>query len=122
MDNVLVKIADPLFTGYMARHGYKAGAKYIDKAHWDEKVGVHCVRNGLLQVVEYSEISPEQAQLTDSQGRLVFRAANIVNMMLHTSFLATLDSRALCLLSQSTHVANKSIQAYHPDTLQTTST
>ncbi len=40
-------------------------------------------------------------------------------MMVHTSFLATLDSRALCLLSETTHVANKTIQAYHPDTKKT---
>ncbi len=61
VDNVLVKIGDPLFVGYMAGRGFKAGAKYIDKARWDEKVGVHCVRKGLLEVVEYSEITPQQA-------------------------------------------------------------
>jgi UDP-N-acetylglucosamine pyrophosphorylase len=45
----------------MVENGYLAGAKYINKASWDEKVGVHCIRNGRVEVVEYSELSADYA-------------------------------------------------------------
>ncbi len=42
VDNVLVKIGDPLFLGYSIANNLTVAAKYIDKERWDERVGVHC--------------------------------------------------------------------------------
>lgn len=41
------------------------GAKVVSKAYPDEKVGVFAVRDGSTEVVEYSELDPEEASATD---------------------------------------------------------
>lgn len=58
---MLVKIGDPLFLGFILCRDLLGGAKYINKRKWDEKVGVHVVVDGKLEVVEYSELSEEEA-------------------------------------------------------------
>ena len=43
-----------------------AGAKVVAKASAEERVGVFVRRGGALQVVEYSELSPEDASATEA--------------------------------------------------------
>jgi UDP-N-acetylglucosamine pyrophosphorylase len=56
VDNVLVKLADPLCVGYMVQHGYEIVSTYVKKLHPDEKIGVHVLKNGKVTVCEYNEI------------------------------------------------------------------
>lgn len=77
VDNVLVKMVDPILLGIMIDKGYPAGGKSVVKANPSEKVGVFCKRNGKPGVVEYTEISKEMAERTDANGELVFGESHL---------------------------------------------
>lgn len=59
----------------------------VRKASPSEPVGVVCRVGGRPQVVEYSEIRPESAQLREPSGELVYSAGNICNHFFTRSFL-----------------------------------
>lgn len=77
VDNVLVKMVDPILLGIMIDKKAPAGGKSVVKANPAEKVGVFCKRNGKPGVVEYTEISKEMAERVDENGELVFGESHI---------------------------------------------
>jgi len=77
VDNVLVKMVDPILLGIMIDKNVPAGGKSTVKANPSEKVGVFCKRNGKPGVVEYTEISKEMAERVDENGELVFGESHI---------------------------------------------
>ena len=77
VDNVLVKMVDPILLGIMIDKNVSAGGKSVVKANPSEKVGVFCKKNGKPGVVEYTEISKEMAEKTDKDGELVFGESHI---------------------------------------------
>ncbi|SCW01886.1 LAFE_0E09450g1_1 [Lachancea fermentati] len=79
VDNVLVKLADPVFIGYAIKHGFELATKAVRKRDAAESVGLIATKDGKPCVIEYSEISKEMAEAKDDQGLLKLRAANIVN-------------------------------------------
>ncbi|KAJ4485771.1 nucleotide-diphospho-sugar transferase [Lentinula aciculospora] len=87
VDNCLVRVADPVFIGYSISKQADCAAKVVPKASPTESVGVVAWKGGRPSVVEYSEISKEQAERRDAAGELVFRAANIVNHFYTTTYL-----------------------------------
>lgn len=62
----------------------------VEKAYPEEPVGVVCQLDGVPQVVEYSEISPEVAHLRGPDGGLVYSAGNICNHFFTRDFLQTI--------------------------------
>jgi UDP-N-acetylglucosamine/UDP-N-acetylgalactosamine diphosphorylase len=72
VDNVLAKPVDPIFLGLAIMKKAKAGIKSIEKAYPEEKVGVVCLKNGRVGVVEYTEISEEMANERGDNGELVY--------------------------------------------------
>ncbi|KAF5368609.1 hypothetical protein D9758_002201 [Tetrapyrgos nigripes] len=88
VDNCLVRVADPAFLGYSISKQADCAAKVVPKSHPTESVGVVALRGGKYSVVEYSEITKEQAERRDPEtGELMFRAGNIANHFYTTAYL-----------------------------------
>lgn len=77
VDNPLIPCVDPTFIGFHVLAKSELSSKMIPKAYALEKVGHFCVRDGRVEVIEYSDL-PEEKQLeTDEQGRLRFNAGSV---------------------------------------------
>ena len=76
VDNPLSPIGDPRFMGHHVVSGSEMSTMIIAKSQPDERVGVLAQVNGLLRVIEYTEIDETLANMRDPDGRLTLRAAN----------------------------------------------
>lgn len=93
VDNCLVRVADPVFLGYSIQKQADCAAKVVPKTHPTESVGVVACRGSKYSVVEYSEISKEQAERREPEtGDLTFRAGNIANHFYTTAYLNQVES------------------------------
>ncbi|THH17369.1 hypothetical protein EW146_g3419 [Bondarzewia mesenterica] len=93
VDNCLVRVADPAFLGYCIGKQADCAAKVVPKTSPTESVGVVALRGEKFSVVEYSEITKEQAEKRDAKtGELAFRAGNIANHFYTTAFLNNVES------------------------------
>ncbi|KAG8848043.1 UDP-N-acetylglucosamine pyrophosphorylase [Tulasnella sp. 330] len=91
VDNCLVRVADPVFFGYSISKQADCAAKVVRKTTPTESVGVVAMRGKHFSVIEYSEISKEQAEQMEGD-QLAYRAANIVNHFYTTEFLKQVES------------------------------
>ncbi|KAJ3339867.1 UDP-N-acetylglucosamine pyrophosphorylase [Gonapodya sp. JEL0774] len=108
VDNCLVRVADPVFFGYCISKGADCGAKVVRKSSPTEAAGVLAVKDGKINVVEYSEISKEMAESVHPRtGQLLFGAANIANHFYTTDFLEQIQVFEKQL---EYHIANKKVK------------
>jgi len=77
VDNILVKVGDPVFMGYCLSKGAECANKVVRKGFPTEAVGITCKVAGNYQVVEYSEITQKSAEKRNNDGSLTYSAANI---------------------------------------------
>lgn len=110
VDNVLSKLADPVFIGFAIKHGFELATKVVRKRDASESVGLIATRDNKPCVIEYSEISPELAAAKDSNGLLKLRAANIVNHYYSVELLKR-DLHQWCE-NMPYHIAKKKIPYY----------
>ncbi|PPR01925.1 hypothetical protein CVT24_001264 [Panaeolus cyanescens] len=107
VDNCLVRVADPVFLGYSISKQADCAAKVVPKTQPTESVGVVACRGDKFSVVEYSEISKEQAERRDPDtNELSFRAGNIANHFYTTAFLNRVEEFEEDL---AFHIARKKI-------------
>ncbi|PAA64360.1 hypothetical protein BOX15_Mlig006292g3, partial [Macrostomum lignano] len=92
VDNILTRVADPLFIGHCLLERVSMAAKVVERTRPEERVGVVAAdtASGGYRVVEYSEMRPEDAAAREPDGqRLLMRAANICQ---HYFTLESLES------------------------------
>ena len=104
VDNVLQRIADPVFVGATALAGVNCGAKFVRKCDPHERVGVLCLRGGVPDVVEYYELSEEMANARDERGGLVYSFGVILNYLFRREALEEIERNVIPV-----HVAKKKI-------------
>lgn len=81
VDNVLQRIADPVFVGATLESGRVSGAKVVRKADPHEKVGVLCLEDGRPSIVEYYEMTDEMIHLREENGELSYNFGVILNYL-----------------------------------------
>jgi UDP-N-acetylglucosamine/UDP-N-acetylgalactosamine diphosphorylase len=91
VDNPIVHTIDPLFLGLHDLTGSEMSSKTIPKAHALEKVGNFVMGDGVLQVIEYSDLPEELAKKTGPNGNLLFNAGSIAIHALRVSFIERLN-------------------------------
>ncbi len=81
VDNVLQRIADPVFIGATLDSGRVSGAKVVRKADPHEKVGVLCLEDGRPSIVEYYEMTDEIIHSREANGELSYNFGVILNYL-----------------------------------------
>ena len=80
VDNVLQRMADPLFVGAVIEGGYVSGSKVVRKVAKDEKVGAICLEDGKPSIVEYYDMTEELMDAVNEKGDLSMRRGILSNL------------------------------------------
>lgn len=104
VDNVLQRIADPVFVGATIQSGKPSGSKVVRKATPDERVGVMCKENGKPSIVEYYELTEEMMNEKDANGEPAYNYGVILNYLLKVENLVTILNEQLPV-----HIVEKKI-------------
>ena len=104
VDNVLQRIADPVFVGAVLKNQCVAGSKVVKKVTPDEKVGVMCLEDGRPSIVEYYELTEEMRDAKDAAGDPAYNFGVILNYLFRISELEKIREKNLPL-----HVVEKKI-------------
>ena len=95
VDNVLVKMVDPILTGLMVSENTLSGGKSVVKAYPEERVGVFCKKDGKPSVIEYTEISKELSETLDENGELLYGESHILGNQFNISLLEEISKNKL---------------------------
>ena len=104
VDNVLQKIADPVFVGATIQGKYQSASKVVRKVEPHEKMGLLCLEDGKPSIVEYYEMSKEMAEAKDSDGSLTYKFGVILNYLFALDKLEQIVNESL-----EVHVVEKKI-------------
>ena len=104
VDNVLQRIADPIFVGACIAGGVNCGAKVVCKNEPNEKVGVLCLEDGKPNIIEYYEMTSEMANARDEKGDLQFLYGVILNYLFRLQKLEEIADSKIPL-----HVVRKKV-------------
>lgn len=104
VDNVLQRIADPVFVGALIEQQAAVGSKVVRKVAPDEKVGVMCLEDNRPSIIEYYELTDELMNTLDEKGERVYNFGVILNYLFRVADLYNIVDRKLPL-----HVVEKKI-------------
>lgn len=104
VDNVLQRIADPVFVGAVIEENFVSGSKVVKKCSPDEKVGVMCLDDGHPSIIEYYELTKELMDAKDEAGEPAYNFGVILNYLFRVSELEHIREKELPL-----HVVEKKI-------------
>lgn len=105
VDNVLQKIADPVFLGATIVSKSTMGAKVVKKTSRDEKVGVMCLEDGKPSIIEYYEMSDELLDASNEKGERLYQYGTILNYLFGVEELKEIMKVELPI-----HVVKKSVE------------
>ncbi len=104
VDNPMVEIADPAFIGlHVARHA-DISVKLCAKREPKEGLGVVVERDGRFEMVEYTELTDEQANRRTAAGELYFKYGSVAIHVFSFAFMKAEADKAMPL-----HVAHKKV-------------
>jgi len=102
VDNVLLRIVDPLLVGVTVSENNQIASKSVIKVSPKERAGVFCKIDGKPGIIEYSELPEEMAEKVDENGKLVYGDVNIL------SHLFSIDAlEKLAKIELPYHIAEK---------------
>ncbi|MBQ9110501.1 MAG: UDPGP type 1 family protein [Oscillospiraceae bacterium] len=104
VDNVLQRIADPVFVGATILSGASSGSKVVSKADPEERIGVLCLEDGTPSIVEYYEMTPEMITSREPDGRLSYNYGVILNYLFRTDCLERIAGNNMPI-----HVVSKKV-------------
>lgn len=104
VDNVLQRIADPVFLGAILAEGYESGGKVVKKANPDERVGVLCTNNGKPYIVEYYELTDKMRNQRDENGDYAYNYGVTLNYIFPVRLLVKIMNEHMPL-----HIVKKTI-------------
>lgn len=104
VDNVLQRIADPVFVGATLDSGCVSGAKVVRKADPNEKIGVLCLEDGKPSIVEYYEMTDEIINSREENGELSYNFGVILNYLFRVDKLEKILNEKM-----QVHVVEKKI-------------
>ena len=110
VDNVLQRIADPVFVGATIDSGVNCGAKVICKTNPYEKVGVLCMDGTQPDIIEYYELTEEMANQKDENGDLAYCYGAIMNYLFRLSQLEKIVDKKIPV-----HIVEKKIECLCED-------
>lgn len=110
VDNVLQRIADPVFVGATIDSGVNCGAKVICKTNPYEKVGVLCMDGTQPDIIEYYELTDEMANQRDENGDLAYCYGAIMNYLFRLSKLEEIADKKIPV-----HIVEKKIECLCED-------
>lgn len=110
VDNVLQRIADPVFVGATIDSGVNCGAKVICKTNPYEKVGVLCMDGTQPDIIEYYELTDEMANQKDENGDLAYCYGAIMNYLFRLSKLEEIVDKKIPV-----HIVEKKIECLCED-------
>lgn len=90
VDNILLRIVDPLLLGITVSDNNKIASKSVIKANPKERAGVLCKIDGKPGIIEYSELPEDMAVKVDSNGELVYGDVNILSHLFNIEALQEL--------------------------------
>ena len=97
VDNPLVPVPDPAFLGFHVEAGADMSSKVLRKRSPGEPIGTVVKRGGRVEVVEYSDISPEIRDAKTPDGGMRFPWGSIAIHAISVGFIRRLieEKRAL---------------------------
>lgn len=110
VDNVLQRIADPVFVGATIDSGVNCGAKVICKTNPYEKVGVLCMDGTQPDIIEYYELTDAMANQKDENGDLAYCYGAIMNYLFRLSKLEEIADKQIPV-----HIVEKKIECLCED-------
>ena len=110
VDNVLQRIADPVFVGATIASGVNCGAKVICKNNPYEKVGVLCMDGDKPDIIEYYELTDEMANQKDENGELAYIFGAIMNYLFRLTKLEEIVNQRIPV-----HIVQKKIECVCDD-------
>lgn len=111
IDNPLLAVCDPEFIGYHLLAQSELTTQVVRKSDPTEKVGVVAEVDGKLEIIEYSDLSAEQAARQEPDGTLTFWAGNTACHVFNVAFLERASSQSSAL---PLHVAKKKVPCVGP--------